>query len=1183
MWPAFFAFLFIAVILSPARAAFTPTGEVYPSNPSTWTSDTYAEVGIIGGGALTVDGGSHLLSNVCYLGDQSLATGLVTISGVGSSWTGLSYVHVGLNGSGTLSIVGGGSVNSTNSPPWEIYLSTIGFFSGSTGVVAVDGTGSNWTTSGVCVGAGGGGTLSITNGGIVTGGYDFIGDESGSSGFVTVSGAGSMWSNGGDLYVGTSGSGTVTQTGGNVSVAGTLWLGYGSTGIGVYNLNGGTLTLQALSGGSGTATFNFGGATLQASAAFSTSVPMTLTGIGGNANIDTAGYAVSLAGPLTGPGGLNKLGGGTLTLSAVNTYTGPTIVTADTLSLTGSLNGSSTLVLNGATFSYAPAANGAAGNSQVVAGLTVNTGFSTVSAAAGNTLALGSIVRNVGSAVCFNDTTSGTITTTQTNTNGILGPWATYGSGASLMYAAAASGGDPSSAIVPYSGATVVTSDVTGLTDTAGTVNYAISSSGGTLSAGVSVNTIQFTSAANTTITASSANPICLNGVMNVGLTTATITGGNLIIGNIRELVFTGPGNVTVESVVQDNQSGDSALVMAAGGTLVLSAANTYRGGTYAVNGTLCVNNTAALGAGPFMIAGNGVVIDNSSMATITLSTDNAQVWNGDFTFVGTQSLNLGNGPVTLGANRTVTVNARTLTVGGTIGGGYSLTKAGAGTLALAGANTYSGPTTVTGGTLSLQNQYALQDSTFQGGTGTLSFGTLTAATFGGLSGGTSSNLTLINSNGQPVALSVGNNDQSTTYSGIIQCLGSLIKVGSGTLIVTGANTYTGSTTVNVGTLACGASNVIGTGSVTVSGGTLSLGSYSDSVGAVTLASGAITGGTLTSTSGFGVQSGSASARLAGSVGLTKTGAGIVVLSGTNAYTGTTTVNNGVLLAATPAALRGSISVASGAAVGGYVASSGYWTEANFATLRAATKWTAGAALAIDTTQGDYAYTSAIGNGGNGGGGRGGGTVSIGVTKLGTNKLTLTGADNYTGLTTVAGGTLELGPAAQNCVLNLGGADIQSGAMVFDYTSGADPIATIQSLLKASCDGGRWDVGQFRDSTASATGLTLGCVDNTATDQVKVMATYPGDFNLDGVVDNLDRAIWFANAFTGTTWQQGDANYDGAVDGLDRDLIMAHTELPPITGMPAAAGVTEVPEPGTWVLLAAALARLLAYARRRRE
>jgi hypothetical protein len=50
----------------------------------------------------------------------------------------------------------------------------------------------------------------------------------------------------------------------------------------------------------------------------------------------------------------------------------------------------------------------------------------------------------------------------------------------------------------------------------------------------------------------------------------------------------------------------------------------------------------------------------------------------------------------------------------------------------------------------------------------------------------------------------------------------------------------------------------------------------------------------------------------------------------------------------------------------------------------------------------------------------------------------------------------------------------------------------------------------------------------------------PGDFNLDGVVDNLDRAIWFANAMTGTTWAQGDANGDGRVDGLDRDILMAN-------------------------------------------
>ncbi len=74
----------------------------------------------------------------------------------------------------------------------------------------------------------------------------------------------------------------------------------------------------------------------------------------------------------------------------------------------------------------------------------------------------------------------------------------------------------------------------------------------------------------------------------------------------------------------------------------------------------------------------------------------------------------------------------------------------------------------------------------------------------------------------------------------------------------------------------------------------------------------------------------------------------------------------------------------------------------------------------------------------------------------------------------------------------------------------------------------------------------------------------PGDFNLDGAVGDLDRAIWFANAGTGTTWAQGDANGDGAVNGLDRDILIANlgrsifTEYP----NPAPAHVPDpVPDP----------------------
>ena len=100
------------------------------------------------------------------------------------------------------------------------------------------------------------------------------------------------------------------------------------------------------------------------------------------------------------------------------------------------------------------------------------------------------------------------------------------------------------------------------------------------------------------------------------------------------------------------------------------------------------------------------------------------------------------------------------------------------------------------------------------------------------------------------------------------------------------------------------------------------------------------------------------------------------------------------------------------------------------------------------------------------------------------------------------------------------------------------------------------------------------------------MATYPGDFNLDGVVDSLDKGIWFANAISGTTWQQGDANHNGVVDGLDRDLWSAYAGLmAPTSGMSPAssAALAPVPEPGTLALLAAGLIGLLVYNWRRKN
>ena len=117
-------------------------------------------------------------------------------------------------------------------------------------------------------------------------------------------------------------------------------------------------------------------------------------------------------------------------------------------------------------------------------------------------------------------------------------------------------------------------------------------------------------------------------------------------------------------------------------------------------------------------------------------------------------------------------------------------------------------------------------------------------------------------------------------------------------MVLSGPNTYTGTTIISDGTLAYGANNVISTGAVTVNGGTLGMGTFSDSVGTVTVDGGGnITGsGTLTSTGSFEMKSGSVSAVLAGTgIALNKTTSGTVTLSGANTYTGVTTVAGGTL------------------------------------------------------------------------------------------------------------------------------------------------------------------------------------------------------------------------------------------------------------------------------------------------
>ena len=174
--------------------------------------------------------------------------------------------------------------------------------------------------------------------------------------------------------------------------------------------------------------------------------------------------------------------------------------------------------------------------------------------------------------------------------------------------------------------------------------------------------------------------------------------------------------------------------------------------------------------------------------------------------------ISIGSSSLTLSVGRTM----RTRPIPACSAGLGSLTKIGSGELTLAGANTYGGNTLISGGTLSLANSLALQNSTLDtSGSGSLDFELLTAATIGGLTNSGALNLASAS-----LTLSVGNNNSNTTFSGAIGGLGSLIKIGSGALTLTGTNTYSGPTTINQGGLIVNGSLA---SPVTVnSGGTLS-------------------------------------------------------------------------------------------------------------------------------------------------------------------------------------------------------------------------------------------------------------------------------------------------------------------------------------------------------------------------
>ena len=289
----------------------------------------------------------------------------------------------------------------------------------------------------------------------------------------------------------------------------------------------------------------------------------------------------------------------------------------------------------------------------------------------------------------------------------------------------------------------------------------------------------------------------------------------------------TGVFEITANQLTIGTIDGTGALSKTGSGTLVLSSTNTYSGGSSLLLGTVAIGNDAAFGSGAVNLAGGQLRATSGASRTIgntilisadttfgTLASEKSLTFTGNTTLSGgTRILN-----VQLGS----TVNTEKLILSGAIGdggNGFGITKTGNGTLALSGANTYTGTTTVSAGTLEIGNINALQNTTLDTGTSgaqSVNF-TVTGANTYNLGGLQGSDALAIGNN----TLSIGANNASTTYSGAISGTGgNLTKVGSGTLTLNGANTHTGSTTVNSGTLTAAAANALGnTGQIIVNNG----------------------------------------------------------------------------------------------------------------------------------------------------------------------------------------------------------------------------------------------------------------------------------------------------------------------------------------------------------------------------
>ncbi|NBS59273.1 MAG: hypothetical protein EBS65_19965, partial [Betaproteobacteria bacterium] len=828
----------------------------------------------------------------------------------------------------------------------------------------------------------------------------------------------------------------------------------GSTAVtmgGTGGLTNANLTLNSASNYF-TGTTTISGGTLQVSGgnAIGDTSPVTFANSGSNPTLSLGASVTETIGTLSGggtSGGLIALGTGTNAVLTVNqsgagTYAG--LISGD--------SGTTFVKTGAATLTLQSTANaGFAGTLRIDQGqITLSGAFSQLSAISAIVLngpTSGLQINNDQSATAYNAKITDTATVTLNNTAG--------GIGFAITRTAGTTGSETVGALTLGAGHNVIRS-------TAGTLATVETLTFASLAANANHSTLLVRGVA----LGDSVTPTAIRGMIVItGLTGAVGGAGAAGTQNtsiypfmIGDTTDTGLGS----SFVRDLGTGSLKPLTTAEYTTDAAGYNALTGAS--TNNVRFTTGSTLTGV-PTAI--NSLVLDGSSAITLTGPASALQVTSG--AILSTQAvgntINTFTGIATSGTAQDYTIYVTdpsgTLTIASPLTTAAPLVKSGAGALILSSASNAF--------TDVYFNQGSVQvDALNKLGSGALKFfgGTLK---FGAAFDATSGPKTILISTG---GATFDTNGFSPTFANALgnSGAGGLTKIGTGTLTLNGAASYSGATTVSAGTLAMGVNSAIGTGALTVSSAaTLAMGAFNATVSGLTLSAGSanvISGsGTLTVNGVATLNQGSLAPVLAGSMDLLKSTASqtVTLSNAASTFTGLTWIQDGTLsvTALADAGANSSLGAATGANSGILIGnaastnamlaySSASSSSSNRAILLAGT--TGGAtidsgALAGLLTLSGQAYGIVAGaktltlQGSNGTGASANvysGVISDGVgtlalTKTGTGAWTLSGSNTFTGLTTLTSGTLNFGNAG--ALNGAGGFTIAGGTL--DNTSGA--------------------------------------------------------------------------------------------------------------------------------------------------